>query len=122
MRDNLVIIAGGRDFDYYDRLAAFMDQWTMDNDMGPDNTDFVSGEANGADSLGKKWALSRGYKVALFPANWELYGKSAGYRRNEEMAKAATHLVAFWDGRSRGTAHMVSTADRYNLKIRVERY
>ena len=122
MKPNRVIIAGGRDFDDYDRLAAHMDQWTMDNDMGPDNTDFISGEATGADSLGKKWALSRGYKVALFPAHWELYGRSAGYRRNEKMAKAATYLVAFWDGRSRGTAHMVSIADKYKLKVHIERY
>lgn len=122
MKDNRVIIAGGRDFTDYDRLAAFMDQWTLDNDMGPDNTDFLSGEAKGADTLGKKWALSRGYKVALYPANWDLHGRSAGFKRNEEMAKNATHLVAFWNEVSKGTGNMIWVATKAGLKVHIERY
>lgn len=120
--ESTVIIAGGRDFDDYDRLAAFMDQWTLDNNMGPDNTVFVSGEAVGADTLGKKWALSRGYKVLLYPANWNKYGKSAGYIRNKEMAEVSSHLVVFWDGSSNGTGNMIKVATIYGLRVRVERY
>lgn len=122
MKDNRVVIAGGRDFTDYDRLAAFMDQWTLDNNMGPDNTDFLSGEARGADTLGKKWALSRGYKVALYPANWDLHGRSAGFKRNEEMAKNATHLVAFWNEVSKGTGNMIWVATKAGLKVHIERY
>ncbi len=119
---NRVIIAGSRTFTDYDRLAAFMDQWTLDNDMGPDNTEFISGEAVGADTLGKKWALSRGYKVLLYPADWNKYGNYAGYVRNREMADSATHLVAFWNGVSNGTTHMLTTARGRKLKVHEERY
>jgi hypothetical protein len=122
MKPNRVIIAGGRDFADYNRLCWFMDQWVLDNDMGPDNTDFISGEAKGADSLGKKWALSRGYKVALFPANWELYGKSAGYIRNKQMADEATHLVAWWNENSKGTGNMIWVATKVGLKVHIEGY
>ena len=45
-----------------------------------------------------------------------------GYIRNEEMAKNADALVAFWDGESHGTKHMIELANRYGLKVRVKRY
>lgn len=122
MKPNRIIIAGGRDFDDYDRLCAFMDQYCLDNDLGPDNTDFISGEARGADSMGKQWALSRGYKVQLHPADWNLHGKSAGYIRNKQMADEATALVAFWDGSSKGTGNMIWVATKVGLKVHIERY
>ena len=122
MKPNRIIIAGGRDFNDYDRLCAFMDQYCLDNDLGPDNTDFISGEARGADSMGKQWALSRGYKVQLHPADWNLHGKSAGYIRNKQMADEATALVAFWDGSSKGTGNMIWVATKAGLKVHIERY
>jgi hypothetical protein len=122
MKPNRIIIAGGRDFNDYDRLCAFMDQWTLDNDMGPDNTDFISGAAAGADWFGELWATSRGYKVMLFPANWTDHGKAAGYIRNKQMADEATGLVAWWDGTSRGTSHMISVMSGRGLPIHIERY
>ena len=122
MKPNRIIIAGGRDFDDCGRLCAFMDRYCPDNDLGPDNADFISGEARGADSMGKQWALSRGYKVMLFPANWTDHGKSAGYIRNKQMADEATALVAFWDSRSKGTGNMIWVATRAGLKIHIEVY
>lgn len=122
MKPNRIIIAGGRDFDDYDRLCAFMDQYCMDNDLGPDNTDFISGAAKGADWLGELWATSRGYKVMLFPANWTDHGKSAGYIRNKKMADEATELVAWWDETSKGTGNMIWVATKAGLKVHIERY
>ena len=40
-------------------------------------------------------------------ADWEKYGNAAGYIRNVKMAQAADFLVAFWDGKSKGTKHMI---------------
>lgn len=56
------------------------------------------------------------------------YGKSAGYRRNVEMAKFAIEdqnkglLIAFWDGKSRGTKWMIDIAKRYDLDVEVVQY
>ncbi len=122
MKPNRIIIAGGRDFNDYDRLCAFMDQYCLDSGFGPDNTDFISGAARGADRLGELWATSRGYKVVLFPAQWDIHGKAAGYIRNKAMADEATALVAWWDGKSRGTAHMISAMSGRGHSIHVERY
>lgn len=63
-----------------------------------------------------------------FQADWDRYGKSAGYRRNAEMAKFASEegnkgvLIAFWDGESRGTKNMIDLAKRYGLKVHVVNY
>lgn len=114
-----VIIAGGRDFTDYDYLEKAMDS-LLSNKNG--DIVIVCGMARGADTLGEKYAKARGYEVRYFPAEWEKYGKSAGYRRNEQMAQNADALVAFWDGSSRGTAHMIDLAKKYNLQIRVKHY
>ena len=60
-----------------------------------------------------------GIPIRYFPADWQTLGKSAGYQRNTQMAQYADALVAFWDGRSKGTKHMIDTAQRFKLDIRV---
>lgn len=60
--------------------------------------------------------------VIHFPANWDKHGKSAGHIRNAEMAKYADALVAFWDGKSKGTKGMIDYATRCNLRVKVVRY
>ena len=57
-----------------------------------------------------------------FPADWDKHGKSAGYKRNLEMAENADALIAFWDGESRGTKHMIDIAKEKNLLTRIIRY
>jgi hypothetical protein len=82
----------------------------------------VSGCANGADKLGEIYATENNLKVMQFPADWEQYGASAGSKRNAEMAEIATHCIAFWDGESRGTEHMLRTANRKGIKVKIVRY
>ena len=53
---------------------------------------------------------------------WDIYGKKAGYMRNEEMAKVADALVVFWDGKSKGTKHMIDIGKKFKLKIRVIKF
>lgn len=114
-----VIIAGGRDFDDYDLVVSTMDK-LLQNITEP--ITIVCGMARGADTLGERYAISKGYEVARFPADWGKFGKAAGYKRNEQMAQNADALVAFWDGRSRGTKHMIDLTHKYNLRVRVKRY
>lgn len=110
-----VIVAGGRDLKDY-RLVSK----TLDNLKKP--FDVVCGEAKGADALGKRYATEHDLIVHSFPADWTTHGKSAGYKRNEQMAEFADACIAFWDGRSRGTKHMIDIATRKGLKCLVVRY
>ena len=110
-----VIIAGSRSFSDYDFLRECCDKY-LKNLNG--DVEIVSGRASGADILGERYATERNYPIKKFPANWEI-GKSAGYKRNSEMAEYADALICFWDGVSRGTKHMIDLAKKRELKIRV---
>lgn len=114
-----VIIAGGRDFQDYSMLQQTMDRLLVNVQ---DEIVVVCGKARGADTLGERYAQERGYAVHAFPADWAKHGRAAGIIRNEEMAKNADALVAFWDGQSRGTKNMIELGHRYQLKVRVKRY
>jgi predicted double-glycine peptidase len=80
-------------------------------------TEVVSGTARGADLLGEVWANNNKVPIKRFPANWDKYGKSAGYRRNEEMANYADACIVVWDGESKGSKHMIDIAKNKNLKL-----
>lgn len=111
----LTIVAGGRDFDDRGLLFKTLDEM-------PEISVVISGAARGADTLGEMWARSRHRTLYRMPAEWDRFGKSAGYRRNERMADAAEALVAFWDGKSRGTKHMIDIAKRRGLRVTVISY
>ncbi|MEG3880505.1 DUF2493 domain-containing protein [Microcoleus sp. herbarium7] len=112
-----VIIAGSRDFNDYQllkqNLGKILQRYTIDQ------IEIVSGGARGADRLGERYAKERGMILKIIPADWNEHGKSAGFKRNAEMATYATHCIAFWDGRSSGTKHMIDLARQYNLELRV---
>lgn len=114
-----VIIAGSRNFslDKWPLLYERMDHLAQNHK----EIEVVSGTARGADSCGEDWARDRDHWLSRWPANWRQYGKSAGYKRNEQMAAYADALVAFWDGKSRGTKHMIDIAKAQGLAVRVIR-
>ena len=119
-----LIVAGGRDFSDYDLLAEKLDNIryvVWDQDIA-DDLEIVCGKARGADTLGETWAKKNHVGVKYFPADWDRYGKSAGYRRNGEMAEYGDALLAFWDGESKGTAHMINLATGKDLTVMVVRY
>ena len=116
-----LIIAGGRDFDDYPLLCKSLDHLLKNTDKS--TITVFSGQAKGADSLGEQYAKQRHIPVKHFPADWDKHGKKAGILRNQEMLDAgASHLVAFWDGVSKGTADMVNRATKAGLHIRVVKY
>jgi len=110
-----VIIAGSRNFMDYKTLCNVCDYMLQNQN----EIEIVSGTAKGADELGERYAKDKGYGVKQFPADWDKYGKSAGYKRNEEMAKYADALIAFWDGHSKGTGHMIDLAKKHEIKVKV---
>lgn len=113
-----LIIAGGRDFKDYQKLKNEADKFFYYLEGGW----VISGGARGADTLGVKYAAERGIPVIELLPDWGTFGKSAGIRRNVEMANHATHLLAFWDGKSKGTEHMIRTAQRKGLYVKIVHY
>lgn len=128
-----VIIAGSRCFGSFTILEkechkifkSLAEEGYLSGNVKKDcsNMEIISGTANGADRLGEAFALKYGIEVKRFPAQWHKYGKSAGYVRNNIMAQYAAKsdelgvLIAFWDGKSKGTKMMIDLAKKNNLKV-----
>ena len=110
-----VVIAGSRGITDYSVVCDAV------RESGFEITEEVSGGAYGVDSLGERWAREHRIPCKVFPADWKTYGRSAGYRRNEQMADYADAVIAVWDGSSRGTKHMIDIANRLNLKVFLHR-
>ena len=115
-----VIIGGCRDFAAYELLKERCDYYLQN--QKPEDIVIVSGHASGADALGERYAQERGFQLETYPADWKAHGRAAGPIRNAQMAAVADALIAFWDGKSRGTKNMIDTATKRGLKVAVVRY
>ena len=107
------IIAGSRTCHSYQVVKAAVDQ------CGFEITEILSGNARGVDHLGEMIGYHRGIPVKRFPADWKTHGKAAGAIRNLQMSEEADALIAVWDGKSRGTKHMIDTAYKKGLLVYV---
>jgi len=109
------IIAGGRD-----TQMAVHKVFKAIEHCGFPVTEIVSGGGGNVDFAGEYVADVKNLPLHRFPAYWTKYGKSAGPRRNREMANFADALIAIWDGKSRGTKSMIAEAQKRGLRIHVE--
>ena len=130
-----VIVAGGRDFGDYELVRVELNLRLSDKA----NIEMISGRCSdktgvltfttldgidvyGADGLGERWAKKQGLIVHPFPADWITHGKYAGPIRNKIMAMQAEALIAFWDGKSKGTKNMIDTARKQGLEVYIINY
>jgi hypothetical protein len=116
-----VIIAGSRGFSNYKLLREQCNKYLREK-RKTCNIIIVSGNARGADSLGEKYAKDEGFDLEIYQAQWKKLGKQAGFRRNEQMAEVADALIAFWDGESHGTKHMIDIMTNKGLPTKVINY
>ena len=106
-------IVGSRTFTDYDLLVETMKSLTSKV------VRVVSGGAKGADTLASQWAIENHVPLDEFIPNWELYGKSAGFKRNTNIIAEADALLAFWDAKSKGTASSIKLAEAKDIPVRV---
>lgn len=109
-----VVVAGSRDI--HDEATVHR---AIEN-SGFEPTEIVSGGADGVDDLGEAWAEENNVAVERKNADWDRHGKSAGPKRNKEMARYADKVVVVWDGESTGTRNMITTAMKNRLPIHIE--
>lgn len=121
-----IIIAGSRDYNNYEQLkniSSALISMYADKD---DDITIISGGARGADMLGERFALDNNYKIVRKSADWDKWGKSAGYRRNCDMAIEAKKYdkclcLAYSINNSKGTSHMINICDKYDVPcIKIE--
>ena len=119
-----LIVAGTRSFDNYKLLRFKVNQrfleygcWSVDWEP-----EIVSGGAPGADKLAERYAAESKITLKVFSADWEKYGRSAGPRRNRQMAEYADAVIVFWDGKSRGTQNMIQQMRELGKPVEVVIY
>lgn len=84
-----------------------------------DTTEIVSGGAQGIDTCAREYALAHNLKLTEFLPDYSRYGRRAPLVRNDEIIAFADEVVAFWDGRSRGTKYVIDQCKRQSKKVTV---
>ena len=104
-----VLVCGGRNYRDRDRVFQVLDS------IEPSVV--IHGGARGADQLAGAWAKERQVSCKTYPAQWDRYGKSAGFRRNEQMLNEGNPdlIIAFPGGN--GTAHMMRIARQRGYEV-----
>ena len=115
-----VVIAGCRDYNNYDEAKPYID-YCLSNVRKENNIVIVSGCASGADAIGERYAEENGFKVEKYPADWKTYGRSAGPRRNKQMAEVCDYVICFWDEKSAGTRSMISYARKCGKPVKIKK-
>lgn len=118
MEEFKLIVAGSREVTDIALIRKEID-WMTDELLHDRAVSIVSGMARGPDRIAWDYAVEQGVQRYAFPAEWERYGKRAGYLRNAEMAKVADGLLAFHKDQSRGTQHMINTMLKLGKPVRV---
>lgn len=89
--------------------------------LSDDVTEIVSGGARGIDRLAAEYAGQRQICLTEFLPDYAKYGRGAPLMRNAQIAEYAEAVLAFWDGKSRGTLHTISLFARLGKKVTVIR-
>lgn len=99
-----ILVSGSRNFNDYELLSKKLDDYRI--------TEIIHGAARGTDTLAGRYGEEHGIPVTAYPADWELYGKSAGPIRNATMLKEGDPdvVIAFLAKDSRGTQNMIDQA------------
>lgn len=115
-----IVVAGSRSFQNYKAAEEIFLSALSKRKLN--EIEIVSGGAKGADAFGEYFAKKYGCQLKIYPADWERYGKRAGYLRNRQMAENSDATILFWDGVSRGTADMFNQTLRENHPLFVVYY
>lgn len=112
-----VLVCGSRSFDDRELLESTLDG------VG-EITEIIEGGAYGADRLGRSFGESRSIIVKTYNAEWGVHGKVAGVLRNQTMLdkEKPDLVIAFWDGKSKGTFDMKERAARQGFSVKVVRF
>jgi YspA, cpYpsA-related SLOG family len=111
-----VIVAGSRSYNDYEHFCKVLDKYLKY--LGTESLVFISGAAKrGPDEMIIRWCRDKPFECVEIPAQWDALGMRAGYVRNAEMAKLATHALVFWDGVSKGSKNMIDLAMKQTPKV-----
>ena len=112
-------IVGSRNFTNYTLLKEEVFSFILKYNLDKTPITIVSGGAVGCDSLGERVAEEMSWDKLIFLPQWDLYGRSAGIRRNEDIVNNSDALIAFRVDNSKGTTNSIERAKKRGIKVRV---
>ncbi len=89
----------------------------LEDYLPEDVTEIVSGGARGIDTCAKNYALAHGLKLTEFLPEYEKYGRGAPLRHNITIIEHSDLVLAFWDGKSRGTKYVIDNCKKRNIPV-----
>ena len=103
-------IVGSRSFNDMGKLSTVVQTYFFRAEFYP--ITIVSGGAKGTDTLAEQFATDFNWKTEIYLPDWDKDGKIAGFLRNQKIVDACDVLLAFWDGKSKGTKDSIDKARR----------
>lgn len=82
-------------------------------------TEVISGGAKGIDTLAAEYAHRLGIKLTEFLPDYKKHGRGAPIRRNALIVEACDKLIAFWDGKSKGTLSSINLAKKLGKQLQI---
>jgi len=104
-------VTGSRNFKNYKVMKKVLMKYKIE--------EIVSGGAKGADTLAERFADEHKIKKVIFKPDYAKYGKKAPLMRNRQIVDYVDRMIAFWDGKSRGTKYTIDYARKNRKKINV---
>lgn len=117
-----VLVCGSRGWHDPVPMNALLAGLAFTADANGEKLTVIHGDAPGADRLADRLARQWGATVIREPAEWDLYGRSAGPIRNQKMLNDHTPDVVYAfrsSGKSSGTDDMVNRAKAHSVPVYV---
>ena len=109
-----IAVVGSRSFENYELLEQTLDEYQI--------KEIVSGGAKGADTLAEWYAKNKNIPTKVFLPEYEKFGRSAPIKRNQQIIEASDQVIAFWDGKSRGTKSTIDLAKKKGIDVIIIEY
>lgn len=115
MKKKLAVV-GSRNFNDYEKMEASL------SDLVDKVSQVISGGAKGADLLAQKWADENNIPFVAILPDWKKNGRAAGPMRNREIIESCDFCIAFWDGKSRGTASSIRFCEKQGKRVTIVKF
>ena len=100
-----IVIGGSRTYTDYKAFSEALD--SVLSSMPQNEITILSGHCKGVDAMAERYAAEHKISIRVYPAEWNIYGRAAGPVRNRRMVEECDLVIAFWDGRSKGTKSLI---------------